>query len=270
MLQQSALSGALFLAGIWAGSGLMAIGGIFGALSGLGTARLGGFDREAIDRGWYGFNGALVGIALFAHHAPGIPSLLLIIVGGALASLLMHVMLRWGRGLPPYTAPFVLSTWAMLAIAAAMGLAGAAPASAPGPGGEFFAVLRGLGQVMFQDSWLSGALFAAGLALCSWPAAAWAVVGSALGLLIARILHYPDDLAMAGIFGFNAALAGVALSSRFRSGALAPLLGIVLSTVALRGFQLAGFPALTAPFVLASWAVILLARFRGRPGADRG
>lgn len=260
MLQPSAAAGALFLAGIWAASPLMALGGVVGALAGMLTAWLSGFSREDIGQGLYGFNGALVGIALLFNHVPDVPCYLLIVLGSALSSLLMRLMLRRADRLPPYTAPFVLSAWAMLALADWYGIEGAGLGSTATPHGDAFAVLRGLGQVMFQESWITGAWFAAGLLLHSRQAAAWALIGSTIGLVAARGLGYPQALADAGVFGFNAVLAGIALGAAFRDRAMLALAGIVLSVLLLRAFELAGLPALTAPFVLSTWFVIVLER----------
>ncbi len=255
MLQESALAGALFLVGIATSSVPMALGGMAGALSGVVTAKLCGCKTDDLRKGWYGYNGALVGIALPVFHQPGALLCALIVTGGALATVVLRAMLRRADHLPPYTAPFVLSTWGMLAIADLAGIASAVAGDAAMRTGEIPALLRGVGQVMFQGAWPAGLIFLAGLALHSRQAAAWALIGSALGLATARSLGYPEELAAAGIFGYNGALTGIALAARFRGDAVAPLLGIVLSTVATRGFQLAGIPALTAPFVLSSWAV---------------
>lgn len=261
MLQPSTISGALFLAGVWFASPLMAAGGILGALCGMGTARLCGFERSDIEQGLYGFNGALVGIALLFHHAPGPMCVLLIVAGSALASLLMRLMLRGAAYLPPYTAPFVLSAWAMLALGDWFGTPRADSAGTTMLSGEAFAVLRGLAQVMFQESWITGACFTAGLLLHSRQAAAWALIGSALGLVTARSFGYPTDLAAAGVFGFNAVLVGIALGASTPQRAMPALAGIVLSVPLLHAFQLAHWPALTAPFVLSTWLVILVERW---------
>lgn len=262
MLQESALTGVLFLVGIGINSGWMALGGVAGALAGMATARVCGFASTDIARGLYGFNGALVGIAMLYFHAPGLYSVLLLLLGAALSTVVMRAMLRWTDGPPPFTAPFIVATWAMLAVATTLGVVPGSPPGAPGPGGDIVAVLRGLGQVMFQDSWVTGIILAVALAVHSRPAAAWAVIGSAIGLVTARGLGYPPDLAAAGVFGFNAALAAIALGSTFPGNAMMPLTGAVLSTVIARWFQLAGAPALTAPFVLSAWVVVAFGRWR--------
>ncbi|MBH8845687.1 urea transporter, partial [Pseudomonas aeruginosa] len=53
-----------------------------------------------------------------------------------------------------------------------------------------------------------------------------------------------------GLYGLNAALAGLALALRYRS-AWPPLLGMGLAVTLQPLFGLLGLPALTAPFILA-------------------
>ncbi|MBV6519905.1 MAG: Urea transporter [Gemmatimonadaceae bacterium] len=260
MLQQNAVAGALFLAGIGVASRPMAVAGIVGVVAGMTTAWILRFEASDISRGMYGFNGALVGIGMVAFFEPGVVIFLLIVLGGALSSILMHAMLRRADVLPAYTAPFVLTTWATLAIAHTAQLPGAVVEVAPNGHGDLFIMLRGIGQVMFQDSWIAGAIFVLGLLLSSRHSAAWALIGSTAGLVASRGLGFPDPLATAGLFGFNGALTGIALGDKYRADAMAPLLGILLSTVLIRAFQVLGIPALTAPFVLSTWIVILMHR----------
>jgi len=256
MLQESAATGLIFLAGIVVNSRWMAVGSVVGAVAGVGCARLLRYESSDVSRGWYGFNGALVGIALLFFHEPGVMSLFLVLVGGALSALLMHAMLGRGDRLPPYTAPFILAAWLMMLIAHAIGVPVGTFAAFPASNDEFFVVARGVGQVMFQDYWISGVLFIVGIAACSVHAAAWAVMGAALGMVAARALGYPSELIAAGLFGFNASLTAIALAGRFRNHALAMLSGIILSVLITRAFQLTPVPSLTAPFVLATWLVI--------------
>lgn len=259
MLQESHWTGLLFLAGIAVNSELMLGGALLGALSGVVGAKLLNLGSNSeLSRGYFGFNGALVGIAVLFFFPLTLSAAGFIVVGSVISSLIMRWLSVWGK-LPPYTAPFVATGWIVLVFAHLMGV----PKNFPGVGmplGEFAAVARGVGQVMFQDNWLTGVVFLAGLAVCSLEAAAWAAIGSAIGLVCARGFGYPADLAFAGIFGFNAALAGIALSSKFRD-ALAPLIGVVLSVLITRGFQATEIPPLTAPFVLSSWLVIVASRF---------
>lgn len=265
MLQASAVTGTLFILGIGVGSLTMLMGALLGALSGLLGAWLLRFDIGAISQGLYGFNAALVGLAMFFFHAPSAMLTGLVVAGAILSTLLMHVMRLKAASVPPLTAPFVLSTWLMLFVASRLQLPLQLPAgvleSADIEAGYFLAVLSGVGQVMFQNSWVVGLLFLTGLALHSCRAAAWAALGSWLGLLFARWLGFPEVSAALGIYGFNAALVAIALTARFGDNVFPKLLGIVLSVWMTREFQMATIPALTLPFVLATWMVLAGARY---------
>ena len=109
MFQKSVLTGGLFLLGIALNSLIMALGAIMGLLAATTTAKLSGYDVVEIKDGLYGFNGALVGIAILFFFPPGVLAVILLVLGSALSSMIMHAMRRHIR-LPPYTAPFVLAT----------------------------------------------------------------------------------------------------------------------------------------------------------------
>jgi urea transporter len=79
-----------------------------------------------------------------------------------------------------------------------------------------------------------------------------------LGMLVG-IYHHDsaDEVAALGIYGYNATLAAVALFL-WRRSLIAPVLGILISVPLTELMPLLGLPALTAPFVLATWMVLLL------------
>ncbi|RRW87460.1 transporter, partial [Pseudomonas aeruginosa] len=76
-----------------------------------------------------------------------------------------------------------------------------------------------------------------------------------------------------GLYGLNAALAGLALALRYRS-VWPPLLGMGLAVALQPLFGLLGLPALTAPFILACLLCIggerRYLRLAGSRGARRG
>lgn len=158
--------------------------------------------------------------------------------------------------MPPFTAPYILTGWVILLIAGGLQLS-----LPPLPTGteidQFYtAVARGIGQVVFQDNALSGILCLAGLLCYSRLAAMWTLIASATGVFIAGILGFPEHLINNGSYSYNAVLAGIALAAHFPRRFILPLLGIGISILLMRGFQLAEVPAFTAPFVLASWLII--------------
>ena len=109
--------------------------------------------------------------------------------------------------------------------------------------------LRGVGQVMFQDNPLSGLLFLAAIAWGSWVAGAPEVLfGCVLALvaatLMAQWLRADARSLAAGLYGYNAALVGLALPTFLQPspllwayvvlGAAVLLLDRVASTALLR------------------------------------
>jgi urea transporter len=71
-----------------------------------------------------------------------------------------------------------------------------------------------------------------------------------------------------GLYGYNATLAAVALSL-WRRSLIPPLLGIVLSVPLTELVPRVGLPALTAPFVLATWIVLALGRLEHKLLGDK-
>jgi urea transporter len=273
--QENALSGALIALGIAASSPLMALGGLVGAAIGYETARQAKFDAGEIAAGIYGFNASLVGAAAFFFFRPGASSVVLMLLGCVFATLLTRLM-RGQVPFPTYTTPFVVTTWVVHALGKAMGAAPVEgyPALLPNPPLPFAleAVAHGIGQVIFQGSLWAGLLFLIGIAISNWRHAAWVLAGSIVGALLAS--HHATQTMRAidperlvdralfgnialGLYGFNATLAPVALYL-WRRSLIPPLLGMLLTVPITELVPRLGVPALTAPFVLATWVVLAL------------
>src|SRR5512138_3172817 len=129
--------------------------------------------------------------------------------------------------------------------------------------------LRGIGQVMFQDNPLSGLLFFVAIGWGSFVAgmpqvAAGGLVALVAGTLTAQWLRVDAAGLAAGLYGYNAYLVGLALGTFL---AVSPLfwiyvaVGGAVSVVATLGtanvFKTWGVAALTAPFVLTTWLLLL-------------
>jgi urea transporter len=279
--QENALSGALFLAGIIVSSPVMALGGIIGAAIGPLIAWALKFDRGELNAGIYGFNATLVGIATFFFFMPTAASIGFLVVGCVVATVLTKVVRQYVP-FPTYTTPFIVTTWVIFVIGKAMEVpmttpeAVLVPVFAVSPGVE--AITHGIGQVMFQASIWTGLLFLAGIAVSDREHATWVLLGSVVGMIVAgyhvtaavRSLD-PERLVerdhfeniKLGLYGYNATLAAVACYL-WRKSFLAPALGILFSVPLTESIPLVGLPALTAPFVLATWLVIGLGWLEGR------
>ena len=269
--QENAESGVCFLVGIAAAAPLAALGGLIGSLLGMVSARVLRFDRAEVSAGIYGFNAALVGIASFVFFAPGAWSVTLMAVGCVVSTPVTYLMRRFVPW-PTYTTPFIVITWALLAVGTAFGLARTAAGEPLGDVSFAVAAAHGIGQVMFQASVWTAAFFVAGIAIGDWRHALWVVAAAVLGTLTASFhlsasRHGLDpemlverglgeNIAL-GLYGYNATLAAIALFLARRSF-IPPLLGIVLTVPLTEYFPLLGVSALTAPFVTATWIVLAL------------
>jgi urea transporter len=129
--------------------------------------------------------------------------------------------------------------------------------------------LRGVGQVMFQDNPLSGALFLAAVAWGSYAGgvphvASAGLVALVVATLSALWLHVDEKSLRAGLYGYNGILVGLALATFLAPGPLLWVyvaLGAIVSVVATLGTANAlkpwGVAALTFPFVLTTWLLLL-------------
>lgn len=260
MFQGHAGTGLLFLAGIAVASPLLAVGALVGAIFGPVVAYFLKFDRAEITDGIHGFNATLVGIALLFYLKPEPLTWGLIVAGCVVATLLTHAMRRHVT-FPTYTAPFIVATWLALWVAHAMvgtsiDLKPAPPSATPS--GFVTAVFDGVAEVMFGANVVTGMLFLTGIALSNWRHAVIALLGSVVGTALAYYHNDPFETISIGIYGFNAALAAIAVYL-WRRSLLLPILGAAISVPLTEFFPKSlGLPTLTAPFVVASWIVLLV------------
>jgi urea transporter len=141
---------------------------------------------------------------------------------------------------------------------------GWARAAQRNPGvGVVDALLRGVGQVMFQNNPLTGLLFLVGILVNSPELLGAGLLGLAASTLAAYLLGADRDLIANGLFGFNGILVGIGLAFFLELDLLLAVyivLGAAISTVVLVALaNLLGpwdMPALTAPFVLTAWLLL--------------
>jgi len=260
MLQKNAATGLLFIVAIGMSSPIMLLGSTIAVLSALFVAQLLQYEPEAIHSGLYGYNAALAGAAIFLFLPVSLFSLMLVFFVGAMSTFIMRFLLVKLPNFPVFTVPFLVSIWLVLL---AIEILAIDINQIPFTGyalGDFYTVMRGIGQVMFQGFWLSGLFIIVGLFLHSYKVAIWSFIGSILGVVIAYFFSFPEELIQQGLYGFNASLSAIALAQRFNKANWPIIIGIILSTILTRYFELLALPALTAPFVLASWMVMVLVR----------
>jgi urea transporter len=286
MFQNNPLTGLLFLVGIFVNSFKFGGAGLLGLAASTLAAYLLGADRALIRAGLFGFNGILVGIALAFFFEFDFLLAVYIVLGAVVSTVVMMALINllspWD--MPALTAPFVLTTWLMLFAVYQFGFLHPTELIAPvtpdptaavqtelrelatGSGGLTAAnvaqgFFRGVGEVMFEDNLLTGLIFLVAIAVNSRISAAFAALGSAVGLLTALALGGEGFTAYHGLYGFNAVLCAIAIGGLFfvltwRS-AIYALLAAAFSVIAFAAIAVLlspiGMPALTAPFVLTTW-----------------
>ena len=133
------------------------------------------------------------------------------------------------------------------------------------------AVLRGVGQIFFQENALTGAFCVAGIAVSSPPMAAAAIAGSTIGMATARVLRFDEAEVNAGIYSFNATMVGIATLFFFRPGAASIALLVISCVAALVTRLLRALlpvPTFTSPFFLTTWAIYFLGPALGAVGVE--
>lgn len=286
MFQPSAWTGLLFLVGIFWGAYTTGYTSMaWGALLGLLISTITGciLDLSADDtyQGLWGFNGILVGCAFPAFLESSVAMWLSLSLCAALTTWLRKgindVMKSWNVN--SLTFPFVLSTWIFLSAAHLMHALSSVHhphlvthhntlhflPSLSGFGRVIEAWLNGISQVFLIESWVTGALFLLGLALCSRWAALWAAIGSALSMGVSLMMGIaPHDIAQ-GLYSFSAVLTAIALATVFYRpswhSALWTLFGIIITVFVQAAMNIWLHPysiaSLTAPFCITTWLFLL-------------
>lgn len=258
MLQNNFWTGLLFLAGIFCGSLAMGIATIIAVVTGTFTARLLKYNKDEISNGLYGFNAALVGVALIFFFQPTIIIWVAILIGSILTTIIHHVFIL--KRIPVLTFPFILVTWIFLAIFHYW------PTSIQAHpvtdhsyiNGYLQLFSHGFGQVIFQDNIWAGLLFAAGVVISRPIAAIYAIVGIALSGMIGYLLREPVNDIYLGLLSYNAVLCAIAFAGKKTEDFIMGLIAVILSVLIMIQMRYMNLPALTFPFVFATWLTMLV------------
>lgn len=280
MLQNNSYAGLIFLIGIFYNSVLFGCAVLVGAAASTAAAVLLGVARSSVRAGLFGFNGALVAIALLHFLEPGLLAWGYVVLAAACTTVIMAALLNllgtWK--IPALTAPFVLTTLLFVLACARFGrlhstdvLPTAGLPKAATVEGIVTAstiiegLFNGVAQVFFQGNAITGVFFAAGLLISSRLAGVTALLGSFVGLLVAWGMGAAEPAIRAGAFGFNSVLTAIALGSGLfmlnAASAAYGTLAVVATAIVFAAMSAAleplGMPALTSPFVLVVWLFLL-------------
>ena len=280
MLQNNSYTGFIFLVGVFYSSLMSGLAVLLGTVASTATAMLLGTDRADVRAGLFGFNGALVAIALLYFLEPSVLVFAYVVMAAACTTVVMSALMsfleKWG--IPALTAPFVVTTVVFVLACARFGRlqstgilpTAGLPKAATVEGVVTVASLAeglfsGIAQVFFQGSVITGIIFAVGLLISSRAVFVAALLGSLLGALVAWVMGAAEPAISSGAFGFNCVLTAIVFSRGFfvvnSHSVLYGLLAVLVTAVVYAAMSAAlepiGMPALTAPFVLTVWLFLL-------------
>ena len=280
MLQNNSYTGLLFLLGVFYSSTLSGLAVLLGTVASTATAMLLGVERTDVRAGLFGFNGALVAIALLYFLEPSALVFGYVVLAAACTTVMMSALMtfleKWG--IPVLTAPFVFTTVLFILACARFGRlqstgilpTAGLPKAATVEGIVTASTLTeglfsGIAQVFFQGSVVTGLIFAVGLLISSRAVFAAALLGSLIGALVAWAMGAAEPAISSGAFGFNCVLTAIVFSRGFfevnANSIVYGLLAVVVTAVVFAALSAAleplGMPALTSPFVLTVWLFLL-------------
>lgn len=256
MLQNNAWTGLFFLAGICCGSYLMGIAAILSVVTGTFTAKWLKYNEDEINDGIYGFSAALAGVALICFFQPTILIWSAILIGSALATMIQHLFIR--KKIPAFTFPFIVVTWLFLAVvhycpALVQPQQGVTNAYA----NDYLTLFsRGFGQVIFQGDIYAGILFCIGVFINRPVAAMYAMLSIALSAIIACLLKESVNDIYLGLLSYNAVLCAITFAGNKAGDFFMAFLSVVLSVLIMIQMRHMNLPALTFPFVFATWLTL--------------
>lgn len=268
-LIENVITGVFFLSGIFYHSRCLGVGAVVGALVGTGLALLLRYKSDDIRQGLYGYNSTLVCLAILYFFGLTTPSLIASFLGASLSVIITNLMRRAWR-LPTFTAPFIISTWIVIAVLLTFRLAPlqTPPLPVVNTISPVSALSLGVGQVMFLEDAVAGAVLLAGIVVGSRTLGLYAALGTALGVAVSIAVSFPIDMTNLGLFGFNGVLCGIALAEKKWGQAYWAMAAIIISTFMVYGMLKAGIISLTSPFVLSTWGILLIKRRFQRAGAN--
>lgn len=288
VFQNNPISGAVILGAIFYNSWIYGAACLFGTIISTLTALLFKADKGMIKDGLFGFNGALIAIALVAYTSSNFTTgnppngylWLYIVLCAAFASVITPAFgaLLGPHKVPGLTMPFVLATWFLLAallqfttIEVSNALKPTSPSDFTGPRPDytwitwFHGITMGIAEIFFQDNWVTGIVILIGIAINTPIGALMALMGSTLAVAVAVFYGAHDEAIRDGLFGYNAALTAMALGGTFfvlnLPGFIYTVIGVLVTARVWASLGIflepSGMPVMTSAFVFVTWLMLL-------------
>lgn len=224
-----------------------------------------GDRRPALESGLAGLNPGLIALSIptFFQTAWTDVAMWGVLLAAVASTVILTRICLATLPLPTLVAPFLITFWAMHALAPQLGFLnpvdfGNSPTADLHP---IQAVLSGLGEAAFSPNMWSGLLIGVGIFQSNWRHGILAVCGAIIGTVVS---YHNRDVALdpaainLGLYGFNSVLAALSVFV-FCGGRLRlAILGAIVAAVLVPVISTLGVQALSAPFVVATWLIIAL------------
>lgn len=267
--QSNELTGLFFLAAVAVASPISAAYMLVAALLAPAGRMLLGDRGPVLETGMPGLNPCLLAISLPAFFQTGwtdVGMWMVLLVCVAIAIVMVRVLVAF-VSFPILVFPFLVIFWGLWVLEPHVDFLRAA---GPGPAGDtvfhpITAVLRGLAGTVFSSAIPSGLLFLCGILLSNWRHAVVALLGAIIGTVVSYYYGRVDPASVdLGLYGFNGVLAAVAAFVVCGGQLRLAVLAALLATVLIPAISAFGVAALSAPFVVAIWLLLLLGWIGGR------
>ncbi len=273
ILIENAIVGLIILVTITIANCPLGILALISSIIGTWIGAAGGSDQTMVDKGLYGYNSVLTGLAL-ALFLDGSQEWAIALAGAAIAALSTAAAIYTLRssGLPILTLPYILLTWFLLLASFHLGAFQLTPELVPQDlahlkhpiGGTINLVeglFGGIGQVYFQNRVWAGLLILIAVVYYNWRLGLLAIIGTVVAWLTACGLGAEVPLLNLGLYGYNAVLTILAVSADFHKidgrlllrGIIAGLITVPITAGMSTWLNPYGLPVLTMPFVLTTW-----------------
>lgn len=281
LLVDNAISGSLILLGITLHSPILGLMTFISSIIGTVIGKYFGGDLETVQKGIYGFNSILAGLAVMLFLTDEIRWTIVFIA--ATAAALFQVVLKDTfniKKIPILTVPFAVVTWIGLILAyriekihlnAAFVITSPTKWNLPAEGTPniFVGLVKGIGEVFLIDSLWTGSLIFIALLWAGWRYGVYAMTGSFLSWLTAYSIGVDTELLDLGLYNYNAVLTMIAVGLMFdEKKRNFPLTGIfaAIMTVPVAAFmdmllEPFGLPALTTPFIITTWMFLVIRKY---------
>lgn len=232
-------------------------------------------ESDKVTQGLSGYNPLLTAIAVYSLVG-GWMGVLWAAIGAVITYFVTRLMQRWMGAIPVLTAPFVLTSWALVPLmrlwptSPSIHLFWDATWDLASPTNIWRGDLLSFGEIYLQNNLCFSLVIMLILLMGSWKHQGWVLCTLLLLPAVATLFGWQESLS-SGLLGYNPLLVAAALATfpsplramwgRVGEGLLAILFSIVISYYGLQLFGYCHFPLYTAPFVLTTWLLLALRKF---------